>query len=252
MGRVAGKRALITAAGAGIGLATALMLSREGATVWAGDVDPDKLAMLKRRDDKIHTIALDVLNQNNIAAAAQNLEAIDVLFNCAGYVAAGSILDCSEKDWDFSFDLNVKSMFHVIQAFLPAMLASGQGGSIINMASIASSVKSTTNRFAYCASKAAVIGLTKSIAADYAARGIRCNAICPATIDTPSLHQRINDQAIKSRQDHESVHTSFLARQAMGRFGTPEEVAALVTYLASDESAFTTGTAQIIDGGWSN
>jgi 2-keto-3-deoxy-L-fuconate dehydrogenase len=143
-------------------------------------------------------------------------------------------------------------MFHVIQAFLPAMLASGQGASIINMASIASSVKSTTNRFAYCASKAAVIGLTKSIAADYAARGIRCNAICPATIDTPSLHQRINDQAIKSGQDHESVHTSFLARQAMGRFGTPEEVAALVTYLASDESAFTTGTAQIIDGGWSN
>jgi 2-keto-3-deoxy-L-fuconate dehydrogenase len=252
MGRVAGKRALITAAGAGIGLATALMLSREGATVWASDVDPDKLAMLKRQDGKIHTIALDVLNQNNIAAAAQKLGAIDVLFNCAGYVAAGSILDCSEKDWDFSFDLNVKSMFHVIQAFLPAMLASGQGASIINMASIASSVKSTTNRFAYCASKAAVIGLTKSIAADYAARGIRCNAICPATIDTPSLHQRINDQAIKSGQDHESVHTSFLARQAMGRFGTPEEVAALVTYLASDESAFTTGTAQIIDGGWSN
>jgi 2-keto-3-deoxy-L-fuconate dehydrogenase len=228
------------------------MLSREGATVWASDVDPDKLAMLKRQDGKIHTIALDVLNQNNIAAAAQKLGAIDVLFNCAGYVAAGSILDCSEKDWDFSFDLNVKSMFHVIQAFLPAMLASGQGASIINMASIASSVKSTTNRFAYCASKAAVIGLTKSIAADYAARGIRCNAICPATIDTPSLHQRINDQAIKSGQDHESVHTSFLARQAMGRFGTPEEVAALVTYLASDESAFTTGTAQIIDGGWSN
>jgi 2-keto-3-deoxy-L-fuconate dehydrogenase len=252
MGRVAGKRALITAAGAGIGLATALMLSREGATVWASDVDPDKLAMLKRQDGKIHTIALDVLNQDNIAAAAQKLGAIDVLFNCAGYVAAGSILDCSEKNWDFSFDLNVKSMFHVIQAFLPAMLASGQGASIINMASIASSVKSTTNRFAYCASKAAVIGLTKSIAADYAARGIRCNAICPATIDTPSLQQRINDQAIKSGQDHESVHTAFLARQAMGRFGTPEEVAALVTYLASDESAFTTGTAQIIDGGWSN
>jgi 2-keto-3-deoxy-L-fuconate dehydrogenase len=252
MGRVTGKRVLITAAGAGIGHAAALMLSREGATVWASDIDTGKLEVLKRHNGSIRTVTLDVLNQVEITALAQNLGAIDVLFNCAGHVAAGSILDCSEEDWDFSFDLNVKAMFHVIKAFLPAMLSSGRGASIINMASIVSSLKSTPNRFAYCASKAAVIGLTKSIAADYAAQGIRCNAICPATIDTPSLHQRINDQAIKSGEDHRNVHTAFVARQAMGRLGTAEEVAALVTYLASDESAFTTGTAQIIDGGWSN
>jgi 2-keto-3-deoxy-L-fuconate dehydrogenase len=252
MGRVTGKRVLITAAGAGIGRSAALTLSREGATVWASDIDPAKLDILKRQDAAIRTVALDVLNEMEITSLAQSLGAIDVLFNCAGYVAAGSILDCSEEDWDFSFDLNVKSMFRVVKAFLPAMLSSGRGASIINMASIASSVKGAPNRLAYCASKAAVIGFTKSIAADYSAHGIRCNAICPATIDTPSLHQRIDNQAIKSGQDRDKVHAAFVARQAMGRLGTAEEVAALVTYLASDESTFTTGTAQIIDGGWSN
>ena len=252
MGRVKGKQVLITAAGAGIGYAAASMLAREGATVWASDIDTDKLKILKRQNGNIRVVDLDVLNHKEITSLAQSLGAIDVLFNCAGYVAAGPILDCGEKDWDFSFDLNVKSMFHVIQAFLPAMLSSGRGGSIINMASIVSSVKSAPNRFAYCASKAAVIGLTKSIAADYSAQGIRCNAICPATIDTPSLHQRINDQAKKSGQNLDRVRAAFVARQAMGRLGTAEEVAALVTYLASDESAFITGTAQIIDGGWSN
>lgn len=252
MGRVAGKRILITAAGAGIGQAAALMLSREGATVWASDIDVDKLDALRRQDATIHTVTLDVMKKRDIAAVAGELGPMDVLFNCAGYVAAGSILDCCEEDWDFSFDLNVKAMFHMIGAFLPAMLASGRGGSIINMASIVSSVKGAPSRFAYGASKAAVIGLTKSIAADYSARGIRCNAICPATIDTPSLHERITDQAAKSGQGHDSVRAAFVARQAMGRLGTAEEVAALVTYLASDESAFTTGTAQVIDGGWSN
>lgn len=252
MGRVTGKRVLITAAGAGIGHAAALMLSREGATVWATDIEINKLELLKRQDSNIRIVALDVLNNLEIMSLAQHIGPIDVLFNCAGYVAAGSILECNEQDWDFSFEFNVKSMFNTIRAFLPAMLSSGRGGSIINMASIVSSVKSTPNRFAYCASKAAVIGLTKSLAADYSAQGIRCNAICPATIDTPSLHQRISEQAAKSGQDFDSVHAAFVARQAMGRLGTAEEVAALVTYLASDKSSFTTGTAQIIDGGWSN
>jgi len=252
MGRVAGKRALVTAAGAGIGRAAALMLAREGATVWASDIDPASLESLNREAAGIEIAALDVLDRNQIAALTRQLGAVDILFNCAGYVAAGTILECREKDWDFSFNLNVKAMFHTIQAFLPGMLASGRGASIINMASVASSVKGATSRFAYGASKAAVIGLTKSIAADYAAQGIRCNAICPGTIDTPSLQQRIDDQAAKSGSDSRQVRAAFVARQTMGRLGRAEEIAALVTYLASDESGFTTGTTQLIDGGWSN
>jgi 2-keto-3-deoxy-L-fuconate dehydrogenase len=252
MGRVQDKKILITAAGNGIGRASALMLAHEGGTVWATDRDAAALQSLKSEDARINIAALDVLDEAAIAALAERLGAIDVLFNCAGYVAAGTILDCTDKDWDFSFDLNVKAMMRMIRAFLPAMLASGRGGSIINMASIVSSVKAAPGRFAYGASKAAVIGLTKSVAADFITKGIRCNAICPATIESPSLRQRIADQAKRSGQSEEAVHAAFVARQPMGRLGRPEEIAALVTYLASDESSFTTGAAHLVDAGWSN
>jgi 2-keto-3-deoxy-L-fuconate dehydrogenase len=252
MGRVDGKIIVVTAAAAGIGRAAALMLAREGGTVWASDRDEAALESLKQEDKRLHTVTLDVLKPAEITALADKLGAIDVLFNCAGMVAPGTLLECSEQDWDLSFALNVKAMFHTIKAFLPAMLASGRGGSIINMASIASSVGGMPGRFAYGASKAAVIGLTKSVATDYAARAIRCNAICPATIETPSLLQRIAQQAARTGEPVEKVHAAFVARQPLGRMGKPEEVAALVTYLASDESSFTTGTAQLIDAGWSN
>ena len=252
MGRVSGKTILVTAAGDGIGRAAALMLAREGGTVWASDRDEAALESLKREEKRLQIVTLDVLKPADINALAEKLGAIDVLFNCAGMVAPGTILECSDQDWDMSFDLNVKAMFHTIRAFLPAMLAAGRGASIINMASIASSVGAMPGRFAYGASKAAVIGLTKSIAGDYAAKGIRCNAICPATIETPSLLGRIADLAARTGEPEEKVHAAFVARQPIGRLGRPEEIAALVLYLASDESAFTTGTAQIIDAGWSN
>jgi len=252
MGRVQDKRILVTAAGAGIGRASALMLAREGGKVWATDRDAASLESLAREEPRITTKVLDVLQPAAIAVLAGELGALDVLFNCAGHVAAGTILDCSDEDWDFTFALNVTSMFRIIRAFLPAMLKSGRGASIINMASIASSIKAVPQRFAYGASKAAVIGLTKSIAADFAAQGIRCNAICPATVETPSLHRRIAEQAARSGESAEKVHAAFAARQPIGRLGSVDEVAALVTYLASDESTFTTGTAQIIDAGWSN
>ncbi len=194
---------------------------------------------------------LDVLDGAAIAALAAELGAIDVLFNCAGYVHAGSILDASEEDWDFAFDLNAKAMYRTIRAFLPAMLEKG-GGSIINMSSAASSVKGVPNRFVYSASKAAVIGLTKAVAADFITRGVRCNAICPGTVASPSLEQRIVAQAQAQGASVAAVQAAFVARQPMGRVGKPEEIAALALYLASDESSFTTGHAHVIDGGWSN
>ena len=244
--RLAGKTALITAAGQGIGLATAEMFAREGARVIATDIRIDGLA-----GKPVEARKLDVRDNAAIKALATELGAIDVLFNCAGFVHAGSILECSEEDWDFAFDLNAKAMYRMIRAFLPAMLEKG-GGSIINMSSAASSVKGVPNRFAYSASKAAVIGLTKSVAADFITRGVRCNAICPGTVHSPSLEQRIVEQAKAQGATLEAVQAAFVARQPMGRIGKPEEIAALALYLASDESSFTTGHAHVIDGGWSN
>ncbi len=242
--RLKGKRILATACGQGIGQSTALAFAREGAEVIATDVDPEKLKSLEGTAG-ISTRALDVLDNAAVKAAAETVGKIDVLFNCAGFVHHGTILDCDERDYDFSMDLNVKSMFRMIRAFLPAMLEGG-GGSIVNMSSAASSIKGAPNRFIYGTSKAAVIGLTKAMAADFITRGIRCNAICPGTIQSPSLDERIAAQG-----DVETARKAFIARQPMGRLGTTEEIAALAVYLASDESAFTTGTISVIDGGWS-
>ena len=244
MGRLDGKRALVTAAGQGIGRATALMMAAEGARVMATDVNPGTLADLAR--DGIETRLLDVLDPVSIAAAVQAFDAPDILFNCAGYVASGTILDCDEDQWDFSVRLNLTAMFRMCKAVLPGMLDHG-GGSIINMASVASSVIAAPGRFVYGATKAGVIGLTKSIAADFVTRGIRCNAICPATVESPSLRQRLQDTG-----DYDAARAAFVARQPIGRIGRPEEIAALVVYLASDESTYTTGIAHVIDGGWSN
>lgn len=244
--RLKGKVALVTAAGQGIGRATALAFAREGAEVWATDINAEALNSLTKEVPNIKIQKLNVLNREEIDTLANQL-AVDILFNCAGHVHQGTILDCSEKDWDFSFDLNVKSMLHMIKAFLPTMLKKGSGN-IINMSSVASSIKGVANRFVYGTSKAAVIGLTKSVAADFVSQGIRCNAICPGTIQTPSLDERIVAQGGNS----EAVRKSFVSRQPLGRLGKPEEVAALAVYLASDESGFTTGTEHIIDGGWSN
>jgi len=244
--RLAGKRAVVTAAAHGIGRASAIAFAREGARVVATDIDEAGLASLAKEEPRIVTARLDVRDDGAVARLAAAEPAIDVLFNCAGYVHGGTVLDCTDADWDLAFDLNVRSMFRTIRAWLPGMLERGKG-SIVNMASAASSVKGAPNRFVYGTTKAAVIGLTKSIAADYVGRGIRCNAICPATVDTPSLRQRI-----ASAGDPEAAQRAFLARQPMGRFATAEEIAALVLYLASDESGFTTGIAHVIDGGWTN
>jgi 2-keto-3-deoxy-L-fuconate dehydrogenase len=244
--RLAGKTVLITAAAQGIGLASADLLASEGARVIATDLRTDTLA-----GKPYEVRQLDVLNGAAVSALAKDIGPVDVLFNCAGYVHAGSILECEDKDWDFSFDLNAKAMYRTIRAFLPGMLEKGKG-SIINMASAASSVKGVPNRFAYGASKAAVIGLTKAVAADFVARGVRCNAICPGTVDSPSLGERIAAQASEQGKTIAEVHAAFVARQPMGRVGDPKEIAALVLYLASDESGFTTGQAHVIDGGWSN
>jgi 2-keto-3-deoxy-L-fuconate dehydrogenase len=252
--RVSGKTILVTAAAAGIGRASALMLAREGAKVWATDIDEAGLASLKIEAEGtgLATERLDVLESAAIAALADRLGALDGLVNCAGFVAAGDILTCTDRDFDFSFALNVKAMTRMIQNFLPAMLARGRGASIVNIASVCSSVKGLPNRFAYGASKAAVIGLTKSVAIDFVSAGIRCNAICPGTVDSPSLRQRIADQARFTHQNEDVVMGEFVARQPMSRLGAPEEIAALVTYLSSDESAFATGAVHIVDGGLSN
>jgi 2-keto-3-deoxy-L-fuconate dehydrogenase len=236
---------LITAAGAGIGRATAEAFAREGCKVVATDLDASKLQGLGGE-----LMPLDVRSTEAVRALATRIGPIDVLFNCAGFVHHGTVLDCSEDDWDFSFDLNVKSMHRTIRAFLPGMLERGSG-SIINMASGASSVRGIPNRYVYGASKAAVIGLTKAVAADFIRAGIRCNAICPGTIDSPSLRDRVATLARKQGRPVEEVQAEFAARQAMGRIGKPEEIAALAVYLASDESSFTTGTIHIADGGFS-
>jgi 2-keto-3-deoxy-L-fuconate dehydrogenase len=245
LARLQGKTALITAAGAGIGRATAVAFAREGCRVIATDLDVAKLEGLS---GDLH--ALDVRSTDAVNALAARIGPVDILFNCAGFVHHGSVLDCSEADWDFSFDLNVKSMHRTIRAFLPGMLERGKG-SIVNVSSGASSVRGIPNRYVYGASKAAVIGLTKAVAADFIRRGIRCNAICPGTIDSPSLTARISTLAAQQGRSVEDVRKEFEARQAMGRIGTPEEVAALAVYLASDESSFSTGSIHTVDGGFS-
>jgi 2-keto-3-deoxy-L-fuconate dehydrogenase len=247
--RLAGKTALLTAAGQGIGRATALAFAREGARVIATDVNEATLAALAA-ECGCTTQRLDVLDPAAIDAAAKAHGPIDVLFNGAGFVHAGTVLDCTEEEWAFAFDLNVRSMYRLIKAVLPAMLARGNG-SIINMASAAGSIKGAPNRFVYGATKAAVIGLTKAVAADFIARGVRCNAICPGTVESPSLRDRIAAQARASGKSEAEVEAMFVARQPMGRLGRAEEIAALAVYLASDESRFTTGTASVVDGGWS-
>jgi 2-keto-3-deoxy-L-fuconate dehydrogenase len=278
MNRLGGKRCLVTAAGAGIGRASALALAREGAEVWATDVS--EAALLDLAADweeeaaggagratgpqgdapfaaqpggsgagRILTRRLDVLDPLSVAEVAAALEAaggVQVLFNCAGYVHHGTILDCDQAAWDFSVALNMTAMYRMCRALIPLML-SGGGGSIINMASVASGIIAAPSRFVYGATKAGVVGLTKAIAADYVAQGIRANAICPGTVDTPSLEGRM-----RQSPDYEAARRAFVARQPMGRLGRPEEIAYLVVYLASDESAYTTGTEQIIDGGWTN
>jgi 2-keto-3-deoxy-L-fuconate dehydrogenase len=243
--RLAGKTAFITAAGQGIGRATALAFAAKGARVIATDLDAGKLATLASAT--IRTARLDVLDAAAIAQAAGEAGAVDILFNCAGFVHQGSLLDATEDEWGFAFDLNCRSMARTMRAFLPGMLERG-GGVIINMASVASSLKGVANRFIYSATKAAVIGMTKSVAADYITRGIRCNAICPGTVHTPSLDERIAANAAVAGSV-EAAHAAFVARQPMGRLGTAEEIAGLAVYLASDAAQFITGQAVVIDGG---
>ncbi|TGD65628.1 SDR family oxidoreductase [Tabrizicola sp. WMC-M-20] len=244
MGRLNGKTALVTAAGQGIGRASALAMAREGAQVIATDINEAALADLAAQG--IETRVLNVRDPAAITALAADVGRMDVLFNCAGFVANGSILECDEDQWAFSFDLNVTAAYRMCRAFLPAMIEGG-AGSIINMASVASSVIAVPNRFVYSSTKAAVIGLTKSIAADFITKGIRCNAVCPGTVDTPSLQERM-----AASGDYEAARKAFLARQPTGKLAQAEDIAGLVVFLASDESAFVTGTANVIDGGWSN
>ncbi|MFS8035840.1 SDR family oxidoreductase [Xanthobacter sp. AM11] len=244
-GRLQGKTALVTAAGQGIGRAIAEAFVREGARVIATDLDAGKLAGIEGAQAR----GLNVLATDAVNALAAEVGPVDVLANCAGYVHQGTIFETSEKDWDFSFDLNVKSMHRTISAFLPGMLETGRG-SIINIASAASSIRGVPNRYAYGTTKAAVIGLTKAVAADFILKGVRANAICPGTIQSPSLDERIAAVSAQTGKSLEQVRMDFVGRQPMGRLGTPEEIAALALYLASDESAFTTGQIHVIDGGW--
>lgn len=263
MRRLTGKRAIVTAAGQGIGRASALAMAREGARVTATDVNEAALSSLLSDWERGRLEAseegggegslgsldirrLDVLDPAAIADAAEALAAPEILFNCAGFVASGTILECDEEQWDFSLQLNMTAMYRMCRAFLPGMVANG-GGSIINMASVASSVIAVPNRFVYGATKAGVIGMTRAIAADFVSHGIRCNAICPGTVESPSLETRM-----RATGDYEASRRAFVSRQPMNRLGRPEEIAALVIYLASDESSYTTGTVQVIDGGWSN
>jgi 2-keto-3-deoxy-L-fuconate dehydrogenase len=240
-GRLQGKRAFVTAAAAGIGRACAMAFAREGASVVATDIDDKALSVLKT--DGVQDVAkLDVRDTAAVNAIAARIGKVDVLLNAAGFVHHGTVLDCSEDDWDFSFDVNVKSMHRTIKAFLPAML-SGGGGSIINISSAAGVFKAAPNRYVYGATKAAIAALTRAVAADFVTKNIRCNAICPGTIETPSMLDRAAALGVGGRE-------MFVSRQPMGRLGTPEEIAALAVYLASDESSFTTGVAHIIDGGW--
>ena len=241
MGRLSGKRAVVSAAAQGIGRASAELFAREGAKVFALDINAGALSAV----EGCETRPIDLLDGSAIAALAADIGPIDILFNCAGYVDAGTLLDTTDDGYDLSFDLNVKSMTRMIRAFLPAMIAAG-GGSIINMASVAGPTIGVANRFAYCASKAAVAGLSRSVAIDYVADGIRCNVICPGTVQSPSL-----DSRLAATGDEVAARKAFVARQPMGRIGNAAEIAALALHLASDESAYTTGALHIIDGGWS-
>ena len=244
-GKLEGRVALVTSAGQGIGRASAIALAREGAKVFATDIREDLFKDITKEHPGITGFGLNVLEQSAVDAALKRTGPIDILFNCSGFVHNGTVLECEEKDWDFSFDLNVKAHYRMIKAYLPGMLAKGKGN-IINMASVASSIKGAPNRFVYGASKAAVIGLTKALAADFVTKGIRCNAICPGTVETPSLYDRMRAQG-----DFEKAKAAFIARQPMGRLAQPEEIAEMVIYLASDDTAFMTGQALVIDGGWS-
>lgn len=242
MQKLEGRTAFVTAAGQGIGRAVTEIFAEHGARVIATDINPALLTEYK--GSNIQTAVLDVTDKNAVSKAVGDAGALDILFNCAGYVANGTVLECDEDSWDFSFNLNVRSMYYTISAALPAMLENG-GGSIVNMSSVASSIKGVPNRFAYTTTKAAVLGLTKSIAADYVTQAIRCNAICPGTVDSPSLHDRL-----KATGDYEKAMQDFIKRQPMGRIGSAAEIASLALYLGSDDSAFTTGQAHIVDGGW--
>jgi 2-keto-3-deoxy-L-fuconate dehydrogenase len=248
-GRLAGKTVFITSAGQGIGRSTALMMAKEGAAVFATDLREEGLLSLAKEHPAIRTAVLDVTNPQQIETVAVQAGVPDVLFNCSGFVHGGNILDVVDKDWDFAFDINVRAHYRMMKVFTPGWLARSESGgkaSVINMSSIASSLKGVPNRFLYGTTKAAVIGMTKAMAADYVTKGIRVNCICPGTVDTPSLHDRM-----RASGDYEAAHKAFIARQPMGRLAQPDEIAALVLYLASDESAFTTGQAFVIDGGWS-
>jgi 2-keto-3-deoxy-L-fuconate dehydrogenase len=244
-GRLAGKSAVVTSAAQGIGRATVLAMVAEGATVLATDINAPALEALAKESGAISTMVVDVTSQASVDAMAAKTGAPDILFNCSGYVHSGTILDVIDRDWDFAFELNVRAHYRMMRAFTPRWLERGKA-SVVNMASLASSVKGVPNRFLYGTSKAAVIGMTKAMAADYLTKGIRVNAICPGTVDTPSLHDRM-----RATGDYEAAHKAFIARQPLGRLGVPEEIAALVVFLASDESAFITGQAINIDGGWS-